>query len=110
MVKKYLNQNNGKWEQDQYLIKFKEEYKNLEEYGQIISLKLPFSKDKIYDEYLVNIEYLKDEFKKNNLIMEINNSFSDYFDDYSNHKSNYLSDSDKIFTSLYHYYSFYKCK
>lgn len=105
-----LNQNNGKWEQDQYLIKFKEEYKNLEEYGQIISLKLPFSKDKIYDEYLVNIEYLKDEFKKNNLIMEINNSFSDYFDDYSNHKSNYLSDSDKIFTSLYHYYSFYKCK
>jgi hypothetical protein len=105
-----LNKHSGKWEENQYLIKFNNNYEKLENYGQTISLKLPFSKDKIYNEYLINIDYLKDEFKKCNLILEINSSFSEYFNDYIKHQTNNLSASDKIFTSLYHYYSFYKVK
>ena len=104
----FLSKNNGKWEYEPYLIKFKENYKSLENYGQLISLKLPFSKDKLYDEYLINIDYIKDEFKKYNIILDTNIPFSEYFDEYTKYKINKLNDNDKIFTSFYNYYSFYK--
>ena len=104
----FLSKHNGNWEDGPYLIKFKEQYTSLENYGQMITLKLPFSKNKLYDEYLINIDYIKDEFKKSNIHLDTNIGFDEYFDKYTEHKGNKLSNSDKLFTSLYHYYSFYK--
>jgi len=74
--------------------------------GQKIDVKLPFSGGKFYTEYLVNIDYIEKQFSKFNITLETEERFSAYISDYK-HKQ-YLDNDDKIYTSLYHYYGFYK--
>jgi len=78
----------------------------IQPYGQKIDVKLPFSKDAYYIEYLVNIDYIEQIFEKLNIELESNQSFSEYFDKYENKSQ--LNNDDKQYLSLYHYYCFYK--
>ena len=74
--------------------------------GQKIKVLLPFSNGEYYEEHLINISYLESEFAKYNLLLETNQSFGEFIDDYNN-KAN-LDEDDIQYVSLYHYYSFYK--
>jgi hypothetical protein len=76
--------------------------------GQKIKVLLPFSKGEYYDEYLINITYIETEFKKVGLSLETNQSFGEFLPGYKG--ANQLDTDDKTYTSLYHYYSFYKNK
>jgi hypothetical protein len=76
--------------------------------GQKIEVLLPFSKNAYYTEYLVNIEYIETLFAKFNLTLETNQSFSEFIPSYKS--SNKMDDDDKLYTGLYHHYSFYKTK
>jgi ubiquinone/menaquinone biosynthesis C-methylase UbiE len=76
--------------------------------GQKIEVLLPFSKNTYYTEYLVNIEYIETLFAKFNLTLETDQSFSEFIPSYKS--SNKMDNDDKLYTGLYHYYSFYKTK
>jgi len=77
--------------------------------GQKIDVKLPFS-DEYYSEYLVNINFIEEVFKKKGYELEINKSFSEYEKLYEKTDlSRYELDSnDKKYVNLYHYYQFHK--
>ncbi len=77
-------------------------------YGQKIDVLLPFSNDQYYTEYLVNIEYIALEFENLGLTMETKKSFGDYINGYNGKGDKALDADDKLYTSLYHYYGFYK--
>ena len=80
----------------------------IQPFGQKIDVLLPFSKDAYYTEYLVNIEYLESVFGKLNIILETDQSFSEFLPGYKN--ANRMDEDDKLYTGLYHYYCFYKNK
>jgi ubiquinone/menaquinone biosynthesis C-methylase UbiE len=111
-----LNKNNGEWTvrnngDIQYSIKSAYTEKSLEKYGQEIEVLLPFSKKDYYKEYLINADYIQAEFEKNGFVMEINESFGEYLDDYKNKNYNnfsHMSSDDKLYAGLYHVYIFYK--
>ncbi len=117
-IVKLLNENNGNWtithgSQVKYSIKKDYTTTFLDPIGQKIDVMLPFSNDTYYSEYLVNIDYIAEEFEKLGFTLEIDESFGSYLDNYKrqNH-SGYasLDDNDKKYSSLYHYYCFYKKK
>ena len=72
--------------------------------GQKIDVLLPFSNNSFYEEYLINIRTIENAFKKYNIVLETNNSFLSYINEY---KGN-LDDDDKTYVNLYHYYIFMK--
>ena len=128
-----LKKNNGVWNSYtsenilKYSIKSNYNTKNFTGINQQISVKLPFSKDEYYVEWLVNTDYLINEFKKTtqhsvikkdiesknneqfnlkNNKLQINecNSFDIYLDKFKKqNKKVYdkLDDNDKFYTSLH---------
>ena len=113
---KLLNENNGEWtikSNNDIKYSIKKQYKTnfVENIGQQIVVLLPFSKNKYYSEYLVNIDYISHEFDKAGLTLEIDQSFGEYLPQYkASNKSGFISmdENDKTYSSLYHYYCFYK--
>ncbi len=109
-----LARNNGEWKStkpDKFSIKKQYTEDILQPVGQKISVLLPFSRDEYYDEYLVNIDYLEKEFAKYNISLEIDQSFSEYLEEYQRTQPKQFAEmdaDDKLYTQLYHYYSFYK--
>jgi hypothetical protein len=104
-----LEKNNGEWlikadDQIKYGIRRKYKKDKLISVGQKIDVLLPFSKNKYYEEYLVNINSISKKLKKYNIILDKNESFSKYIDSYQGH----LDDNDKTYVDLYHYYIFVK--
>jgi SAM-dependent methyltransferase len=100
-----LEKHNGHWNSKtpgKYSIKAEYKTGALMTIGQKISVLLPFSKDKYYEEYLVNMEYLEKEFNKFNLTLDTNESFNTYMSSY--HAKKDLDEDDIIYTGLYHYY------
>jgi SAM-dependent methyltransferase len=73
--------------------------------GQKISAKLPVNDTAFIEEYLVNIDYIEEEFKAVKMELEADEPFSKYLDKF---KHENLDDIDKQFVSLYHVYIFYK--
>ena len=73
--------------------------------GQKISAKLPVNDTDFIEEYLVNIDYIEEEFKAVKMELEADEPFSKYLDKF---KHENLDDIDKQFVSLYHVYIFYK--
>jgi hypothetical protein len=90
-----------------YSIKKLYDEDKLESYGQKISVKLPFSGSEYYDEYLVNIIDLIEEFEKLNFTIEKFESFSNHFND-DKFKDVKMSEIDKIYNSNYCYVVLYK--
>jgi SAM-dependent methyltransferase len=115
-VIKLLNENNGNYmakvgDQMQYGIKKQYTTNFLDLIGQKIDVLLPFSKDTYYPEYLVNIDYISGEFAKLGYVLEIDKGFGEYLDDYkrvNRKKYDIMSNADKQWVSLYHYYCLYK--
>jgi ubiquinone/menaquinone biosynthesis C-methylase UbiE len=104
-----LEENNGEWtinvdDDVKYSIKKKYDNNILEGIGQKIDVLLPFSKNTYYEEYLINIDIIEKELSKYNIILETNESFSNFFDSYNGH----LNNDDKKYVDLYHYYIFTK--
>lgn len=104
-----LKNNGGSWiirkdDQIKYGIKKKYNGDNLDVIGQKIDVLLPFSKNTFYEEYLVNINTIQQEFKKYGIILESNKSFSSYIPSYDGS----LDDNDKTYVDLYHCYVFKK--
>lgn len=87
-----------------YSIRKKYTGNELEDIGQKIEVLLPFSNKSYYEEYLVNIETICNEFKKYGIIMETNESFSKYLNSYKG----FLDYNDKKYVNQYHYYIFCK--
>lgn len=117
-ILKILKENNGEWtkkvnDEIQYSIKSEYEEQFLEDFGQQIGVLLPFSKNKYYSEYLVNLLSIEREFIKLGFTLESDQSFSEFFDGYKKNNMlgyNSLTDVDKQYVSLYHAYCFYKTK
>ncbi len=113
-----LNENDGDYKiikGDDVKYGIKKEYKTtlLEPIGQQIGVLLPFSKNTYYLEYLVNIDFIASEFEKYGFTLEINQSFGEYLDVYKKQKERGYQEmdaDDKKYSSLYHYYCFYKKK
>jgi SAM-dependent methyltransferase len=111
-----LNDNDGEWtvkvgDKIQYSIKKQYEINYLEPIGQTIDVFLPFSNLQYYKEYLVNIENVANEFSKFGFVLETDQSFSEYLEDYQKSSKggfSSMSAADKKYVSLYHYYCFYK--
>lgn len=113
-----LNESAGNWtvksgDAIKYSIKKAYTTTFLEPIGQKIDVLLPFSKDKYYSEYLVNIDYIAGEFERLGFVLEIDQSFEEYLGTYKSQNARgfaALDDNDKIYSGLYHYYCFYKKK
>ena len=74
------------------------------EAGQKISLLLPFSKGKTYEEYLVNVKVLIAIFKEYGFSLILKKPFTNYlegFNIYRQNKYTQLTDNDKMWLSLY---------
>lgn len=85
----------------------------LEHISQKIDVLLPFSNDKYYTEYLVNIEYISGELQKLNFALEIDQSFDEFLDGFKKQNPqgySAMDANDKKYSGLYHYYCFYKKK
>jgi SAM-dependent methyltransferase len=115
---KLLNENNGNWtikqgESIKYSIKKQYDINMLQDVGQKIDILLPFSNDNYYTEYLVNIDYIAELCQEYNIILETDQSFSEYLESFKKeNKKTYdtLDDNDKKYVGLYHYYCLYKKK
>ena len=91
-----------------YSIKKQFKVNFIENIGQPIDIKLPFSKDKYYKEFLVNIDTIKEIFGSK-YELEINQSFGEYIKHYqTDDETKKLNTYDIEYVSLYHYYRFYK--
>jgi hypothetical protein len=106
-----LAKNNGHWiiktnNQIKYAIKQKYDDNSSLSEGQRIEVLLPFSNNAYYEEYLVNIDMIAKRFKKYNIILETDESFSKYLNQYRG----YMDYNDKKYIDLYHYYIFSKQK
>jgi hypothetical protein len=94
------------WDANEYYIRVCKKSKQLKPYGQKIDVKLPFSKEEYYTEFLVDIDYIEQEFAKRDIILEKDVSFSEYLPNYKD--AHLLSTAEKQYVGLYHYYAFYK--
>lgn len=111
-----LNEHNGNWTIKQgnkikYSIKKQYTVNYLEPIGQKIEVLLPFSSDKYYSEYLVNIDYITEVAEKLGFLLEIDQGFDEFLQDYKRQNSaeyNKMDSSDMQYSSLYHYYCFHK--
>jgi SAM-dependent methyltransferase len=111
-----LNENDGDWtvkvgSEIQYSIRKQYSTNFIDLIGQKIEVLLPFSKSQYYQEYLVNIDYIAGEFEKHGMVLEVDQGFAEYLQDYKRVNSrNYatMTDNDKKYVSNYHYYCFYK--
>jgi SAM-dependent methyltransferase len=104
-----LNENNGEWtvkvnNQIKYSIKKKFTGNKMEEIGQKVEVLLPFSNKLYYEEFIVNIETICEEFEKYGIVLETNESFSKYVNSYKG----FLDFNDRKYVNLYHYYIFTK--
>lgn len=93
-------------EQDTIKFKIKKLYTDdtMTEAGQKISVMLPFSKGRMYDEYLVNPKVLINTFKEHNFTLHIHKSFKDYlegFNIYKKDKYDQLTPADIQWSSLF---------
>jgi SAM-dependent methyltransferase len=111
-----LEENGGEWKSD-----IKNKFHIIRDYsgtliqpvGQKIKVLLPFSADAYYTEYLVHIDFIEAEFAKLGMVLETNQSFGEFLQEYEriDRKSQTkMDDDDRLYTSLYHYYGFYKNK
>lgn len=89
-----------------YSIKKKYKSKDLSNYGQQIDIKLPFSKDNYYTEYLVNSQFLIAEALKFNLELVESYRFCKFLQEYPNLRL--LNESDLNYIKLHRYYIFKK--
>lgn len=111
-----LKEHKGEWmseKKDKFHIKKKYNQSTIQPTGQEIEVLLPFSSGEYYTEYLVNIDYIEAEFQKIGLVLETNQGFSQYLKNYkvsNKNSSKIMDEDDKLYTSLYHYYGFYKVK
>lgn len=94
-----LNQNNGKWKEDKYYIKFSKSVKSniFKGLGTMIKVKLPFS-EKLYEESLIDLFALDTIFKKHKMFRKEELNFANI-----NFNNQSFSESDKKFISLYKY-------
>lgn len=105
-----LIKDKGKWEsqiKNKYKIVKKYKNKKLEPYGQQIEVLLPFSDEKLYPEYLVNIDYISSVFLKEKIKLTSKKSFIDFINDKEfTEIRKKLDEDDKKYISLYHVYEF----
>lgn len=72
--------------------------------GQKIDVLLPFSNNKYYSEYLINLDYVTNIFNDNNFVTEISESFSCLLNNFKNNKLyTSLTKYDKEFIDLYQF-------
>lgn len=95
------------YEKETLKYKITKNYKGneLSEFGQKISVKLPFS-DELYEENLVNIEFLNKQFIKAGFEVISTGSFEKYFTEIKRDRMDLykkLSEEDKLYIGLYHY-------
>lgn len=79
--------------------------------SQKIDVLLPFSNGKYYTENLINISLLNSELEKKKIRLIADDSFDIYLSKFVNEKSYYssqLTDNDKEYISLYHFYVYHK--
>ena len=93
-------------DEDYYHVIKKYKSKELENVGQQISIKLPFSQGRYYDEYLVNTEYMEAVFKKRGFILTSKASLLELERIVKVH----LSPSERQFMSLHVYMVYMKKK
>jgi len=75
--------------------------------GEKIKLILPFSRGEYYEEYIVNLNWLKNTFEDNGFGKETIGSFKNFLTEWESKNDN-LSEDDKTFVSLYSYAVFRK--
>jgi len=83
----------------------------LEKTGQQIGVLLPFSNGEYYTEYLVNYEYISEQFKDNGFNdIQITNVMANYkgFEVFNSKLFNALKDDDKKYLSLFSYFTAHK--
>lgn len=93
-----------------YNIVKKYEGRELADMGQTIATKLPFS-DTLYEENLVNLKLVNNQFVKFGFKLIASESFSVYFNQFKEDNKpvfNLLTPDDKKYLSLYHY-SMFEC-
>ncbi len=100
----YYNPEAKTWELGQYLIKKMYNSETFTGTNQKIGVKLPFSDGKLYEEYLINIDYLVASLEKKKIQLIASDSFKIYLPDYKKK----MTDEDKTFVSLYNFYVFQK--
>jgi SAM-dependent methyltransferase len=102
------------FEQDgvvKYSIKRKYRVDKFSKYKCKIGIKLPFSAGNYYDEILVNVEYLIDQFEKNGFEREQYAPFTKLLPNFEKHNKQYydmLDTADLEFLKLYSYVTLYK--
>lgn len=75
--------------------------------NQKIDVLLPFSNDKYYTENLINTDVLNSELEKRKIHLIRSGSFDSYLSDFATYKTtthDKLTDADKKYISLYHFY------
>lgn len=92
------------WELGQYAIKKMYASETFTGTNQKIGVKLPFSDGKLYEEYLINIDYLVNALEKKKIQLIASDSFKIYLPAYKKK----MTDEDKTFVSLYNFYVFQK--
>lgn len=79
------------------------------DFGAEIKVAHPFSGEELVPEYLVPIYKLMPILQKHGLVLIQSGSFGDWYNDYKTLKeAKELSEADRIYSSLYYYYSFMK--
>ena len=95
------------WYEDNFLkysLKRKFKSNSVSDAGQMIGVKLPFSGDQYYEEYLVNLDYIIDIFIARGYKLELRDSFSEYkgkFKEANTSVYSELTDDDIMYNSLY---------
>jgi len=110
-VVRLLEEHQGEWtvrvrDQIKYSILKKYSGNQITRIGQKIDVRLPFSRNTYYSEYLINIDTIEKALGKYLIVMESNESFSKYFNHYN--KQAELDANDRKYIDLYHYYIFVK--
>ena len=103
----------NKYINDKLLYSIKKKYDDVEFTGikQKIDVLLPFSNNNYYTEYLININLLNLELSKRKIDLIVDDSFDKYLDKYKNeqlYKYKSMTEIDKEYISLYHYYIYNK--
>lgn len=106
-----LNQMNDGQSITKYNIKKLYGNDSFQPYGQQISVLHPFSEGEYYDEYLVNIDYIIQQFLRKKYIVLQNGSFADWiykYERFDKKKYDRMNTIDKLYSSLYSYVSLVK--